>query len=87
MGRLSEYYDDPLEFRPERWLDADGNELAVKPKAFAPFHAGPRTCLGKDMVGERYPIPIFLFLFLFLFYPILFANQSYSFYSSSSPSF
>ncbi len=58
MGRLSEYYDNPLEFRPERWLDADGNELAVKPKAFAPFHAGPRTCLGKDMVGERYPIPI-----------------------------
>ncbi len=54
MGRLSEYYDDPLEFRPERWLDAEGNELPVKPKAFAPFHAGPRTCLGKDMVGERY---------------------------------
>jgi cytochrome P450 len=46
MGRMHEYYDDPLTFKPERWLQED------KPKslAFIPFLSGPRTCLGQQMV-------------------------------------
>ncbi|ETM44676.1 hypothetical protein L914_10111 [Phytophthora nicotianae] len=47
MGRNSAIWgDDPLEFRPERWL-----ELTKHPSAyeFPAFQAGPRLCLGMNM--------------------------------------
>ncbi|KAG7390242.1 hypothetical protein PHYPSEUDO_008380 [Phytophthora pseudosyringae] len=47
MGRNSALWgDDPLEFRPERWL-----EMSKRPSAyeFPNFQAGPRTCLGMKM--------------------------------------
>jgi cytochrome P450 len=49
MGRLAELWDDPAEFRPERFLD-DGGAFKFPPAATFPvFQAGPRTCLGKDV--------------------------------------
>jgi len=55
MHRLPEFFEDPEEFRPERfertpngcrpeWQDAS---------AYIPFHYGPRTCLGKEMAYEE----------------------------------
>ncbi|KAG6974119.1 hypothetical protein JG688_00003213 [Phytophthora aleatoria] len=47
MGRNGALWgDDPLEFRPERWL-----EMSKRPSAyeFPPFQAGPRICLGMNM--------------------------------------
>ncbi|KAJ8522771.1 hypothetical protein ON010_g17655 [Phytophthora cinnamomi] len=47
MGRDGALWgDDPLEFRPERWL-----EMAKRPSAyeFPAFQAGPRICLGMNM--------------------------------------
>uniref|UniRef100_H3GI78 Cytochrome P450 n=1 Tax=Phytophthora ramorum TaxID=164328 RepID=H3GI78_PHYRM len=47
MGRNGPLWgDDPLEFRPERWL-----EMAKRPSAyeFPAFQAGPRVCLGMKM--------------------------------------
>jgi len=44
VGRMSEYWDNPLEFRPERFL-----EKLPKPNAYMPFHYGPRLCLGQNM--------------------------------------
>ncbi|KAI9145284.1 cytochrome P450 [Paraphysoderma sedebokerense] len=47
MHRNPEYWQDPLEFRPERF--APGGE-ASQPKAkdaFVPFSLGPRSCIGK----------------------------------------
>jgi len=43
MGRL--HYDDPEEFKPERWIPFK------KPSqyAFPAFQAGPRICLGMNM--------------------------------------
>jgi cytochrome P450 len=47
MHRLQEFFgDDVDEFRPERWIE-------IKPKAaYMPFHAGPRTCLGRKFIAS-----------------------------------
>ena len=42
--RDARFFDDPLEFRPERWLDGLAKRL---PKyAYFPFGGGPRVCIG-----------------------------------------
>nr|XP_011470443.1 PREDICTED: cytochrome P450 704C1-like [Fragaria vesca subsp. vesca] len=40
--------DDAEEFRPERWLDGNGNFKDESPFKFTAFNAGPRICLGRD---------------------------------------
>ena len=45
LHRDGRYFDQPLEFRPERWLRRQ-SEL---PKfAYFPFGAGPRSCIGES---------------------------------------
>jgi fatty acid omega-hydroxylase len=42
--------EDCLEFRPERWLSADGSKFEPHDSyKFVAFNAGPRICLGKDL--------------------------------------
>ena len=48
-------WHNPYQFVPERWLIDVGDAsiyAAYKREAFIPFSAGPRGCLGKNMVGE-----------------------------------
>ncbi len=46
IGRNPRYFDQPLEYRPERWTRELERQL---PKgAYVPFAAGPRVCLGKQ---------------------------------------
>ncbi|KAL7111703.1 hypothetical protein ACP275_05G106600 [Erythranthe tilingii] len=41
---------DCLEFKPERWLSADGGRFVARDQfQFVAFNAGPRICLGKDL--------------------------------------
>lgn len=51
VGRMrSTWGDDCLEFRPERWLSADGKKFIMHDSyRFVAFNAGPRICLGKDL--------------------------------------
>ncbi|XP_010923101.1 cytochrome P450 86A1 [Elaeis guineensis] len=52
VGRMEGIWGkDCMEFRPERWLTADGGrfELAKDTYRFVAFNGGPRTCLGKDL--------------------------------------
>lgn len=51
-----EYYPQPFEYRPERWIaEAEPNvtaeSVALGQSAFCPFSVGPRGCIGK---GECY---------------------------------
>ena len=45
MGRDEELWDEPLVFRPERFIE----NPKPSPFIFTAFQAGPRMCLGKDM--------------------------------------
>ena len=42
-------YDEPFEFRPERWISADGAKLSPKPYTWLTFSGGPRTCIGRHV--------------------------------------
>ncbi|KAK9911377.1 hypothetical protein M0R45_035293 [Rubus argutus] len=53
----SEIYDNPLEFKPERW-----ENYTPKPATFLPFGAGSRLCPGNDLA--KLEIGIFLHHFL-----------------------
>ncbi len=46
MHRDRRYFDEPEEFRPERWLDGLASRL---PRfAYFPFSSGPRRCVGSS---------------------------------------
>ncbi|XP_070562951.1 1,25-dihydroxyvitamin D(3) 24-hydroxylase, mitochondrial-like [Ptychodera flava] len=47
MGRDPEYFEDPLEFQPERWI-RDEKEHFYGFKSL-PFGYGPRMCIGKRL--------------------------------------
>lgn len=44
--RDPEYFPNPDAFSPERWIDNDG----TNPFIYVPFSAGPRNCIGMDLV-------------------------------------
>eukprot|EP01118_Nematostelium_gracile_P006103 TRINITY_DN1952_c0_g2_i1.p1 TRINITY_DN1952_c0_g2~~TRINITY_DN1952_c0_g2_i1.p1 ORF type:complete len:503 (+),score=120.94 TRINITY_DN1952_c0_g2_i1:62-1570(+) len=48
MGRSEELWDNPEEFRPERWLGENGG-IQVDSINAIPFQLGPRICLGMNM--------------------------------------
>ena len=47
MGRNPELFEDPLEYKPERWLRDDTHKSPYHAFAFLPFGFGTRMCLGK----------------------------------------
>jgi len=48
LGRHPDYWDNPMEMRPERWFGENGGKPIPKGNQppFIPFQYGPRTCLG-----------------------------------------
>jgi cytochrome P450 len=46
LHRDARWYDEPLAFRPERWVDAE-----VPRYAYLPFGAGQRACIGQRFAG------------------------------------
>ncbi|ETP12193.1 hypothetical protein F441_12386 [Phytophthora nicotianae CJ01A1] len=47
MGRMTNVWgEDAAEYRPERWIDDDGNVIKISPFKFFSFLAGPHQCLG-----------------------------------------
>ncbi|CAO3633950.1 unnamed protein product [Cunninghamella echinulata] len=54
MGRSEKIWGaDATEFKPERWINADGGLVRESQGKWPAFHAGPRVCLGK---------PFFIFI-------------------------
>ncbi|KAI1162161.1 benzoate 4-monooxygenase cytochrome P450 [Nemania serpens] len=54
--------DDVDDFRPERWLDGDGRQIAEMRRNLFSFGAGPRMCIGKNIATMQ------LFKFISEFY-------------------
>lgn len=48
-----EIWGDPEVFRPERFLDANGNFVPRPNQYFVPFGAGRRTCLGEKLASAN----------------------------------
>ena len=47
MGRNPKLFEDPLEYKPERWLRDDSHKSPYHAFALLPFGFGTRMCLGK----------------------------------------
>jgi cytochrome P450 len=43
------YFPAPFDFKPERWIDASKEEVALAQSAFCPFSIGARGCIGKGL--------------------------------------
>ena len=68
MGRMKFIWgDDAEEYRPERWLDADGIFQPESPFKLTAFQAGPRICLGKDFAYRQIKIFSAVLLRYFVF--------------------
>lgn len=44
--RDPEIYDDPMDFKPERFFDSSHGNGKVKGVFYTPFGTGPRNCIG-----------------------------------------
>ncbi|KAI0849754.1 cytochrome P450 [Daldinia vernicosa] len=64
------YFTDPFIFRPERWLDENGDPktLSRMYAAFSPFSVGSRACAGKSMAYLEASLVIAKTLFTFDFW-------------------
>lgn len=47
--RLPELWPEPLEFRPQRWIDGDALHRKPKPYEYLPFGGGAHRCVGAAM--------------------------------------
>jgi cytochrome P450 len=43
------YFPEPYQYRPERWLDDDKEQIEKAQSAFNPFSIGARGCIGKSV--------------------------------------
>jgi len=44
MHHNPEYWEDPEQFKPERWTKENRNK--INPYSYMPFSKGPRSCIG-----------------------------------------
>ena len=47
MGRMDEYFTNPDQFLPERWMKGHSLEGQHHPYAVLPFGFGTRMCIGR----------------------------------------
>ncbi|GJM91279.1 hypothetical protein PR202_ga07641 [Eleusine coracana subsp. coracana] len=68
MGRMEYLWGKDADvFRPERWLDANGQFQPKSPFKFTAFQAGPRICLGKEFAYRQMKIFAAVLLRFFAF--------------------
>ena len=52
MGRSKQIWgEDAEEFKPERWITAEGELRREAASKWPAFHAGPRICLGNFFIA------------------------------------
>ncbi|CAO2172392.1 unnamed protein product [Urochloa humidicola] len=68
MGRMEYLWGEDAEaFRPERWLDDNGEFQQESPFKFTAFQAGPRICLGKEFAYRQMKVLAAVLLRFFVF--------------------
>ncbi|XP_066377575.1 cytochrome P450 704C1-like [Miscanthus floridulus] len=68
MGRMEYLWGKDAEvFRPERWLDQNGEFQQESPFKFTAFQAGPRICLGKEFAYRQMKVFAAVLLRFFVF--------------------
>lgn len=73
MGHNEEYYPEPWEFRPERWIVVEGRDkgegskesVKVARDAFCAFSLGNRGCVGKNVAYLELTLSLARSLWLF----------------------
>lgn len=56
--RLKEYFQNPNEFLPERWLRNMKDYKSVHPYLLLPFGHGPRSCIARRLAEQNMLIVI-----------------------------
>lgn len=51
--RLKQYFDDPNEFKPERWLKHHTLYKQPHPFLLLPFGHGPRSCIARRIAEQN----------------------------------
>ncbi|RLN04328.1 hypothetical protein C2845_PM13G16120 [Panicum miliaceum] len=68
MGRMEYLWGEDAEaFRPERWLDDNGEFQQESPFKFTAFQAGPRICSGKELAYRQMKVLAAVLLRFFVF--------------------
>lgn len=49
LHHSEDIFPDAFSFKPERWLEGFGEQLARQRAAFVPFSIGPRACIGRSV--------------------------------------
>lgn len=67
MHRDEDFYENPLEFRPERFIDSSNGHSKGKGITYMPFGDGPRHCLGMRMAKQNLAVGLSSMLAKFKF--------------------
>lgn len=68
--KSEKYYPHANEFRPERWIENENQDVKSQLDAFFTFSAGSRNCIGKNFALQEMRIAIATLLKTFEIQPI-----------------
>uniref|UniRef100_A0A0A9Z7K2 Cytochrome P450 302a1, mitochondrial n=1 Tax=Lygus hesperus TaxID=30085 RepID=A0A0A9Z7K2_LYGHE len=51
--RQIRYFEDPLKFKPDRWVKGSASYNQVSPYLVLPFSHGPRTCIARRLAEQN----------------------------------
>ena len=85
-----EFWPDPEQFRPERFLNADGTASSVRP-GYLPFSAGRMICVGESLAKTTLPFSVASLMQRYEFLPVqgeaLTLEAGFSFLATESKPF
>lgn len=58
VSRLPEYFKNPNNFLPERWIKSDAMYESVSPYLVLPFGHGPRSCIARRLAEQNMQVLI-----------------------------
>ena len=85
-----EYWTDPDQFRPERFINPDGS-ASMQRDSYLPFSAGRRVCIGESLVKTTLTFTLASLMQRYKFHPVpgenLTLDVAYSFLATEPKPF